>query len=157
MNGRLLGREWYNWGIIMIEYSISTSTEEDSKYVRTKLVQFNADQLSNDIKNRYEEVNLNIKDAEGRILAGLNSVLCWNWLEVDILWVDKNVRLQGYGSQLLLEVERIAKEKKCTFVKLNTFSFQAPDFYMKHGYQVIAIIDNAPTGHKHYFFKKELI
>lgn len=77
-------------------------------------------------------------------------------MEVDILWVDENYRGQGYGSRLLIEVEKIAKDKGCTFIKLNTFSFQAPDFYKKHGYKVIAAIDNAPKGHKHYYLIKEL-
>ncbi|WP_213518305.1 GNAT family N-acetyltransferase [Paenibacillus montaniterrae] len=136
---------------------ISKSTEEESKYVRTKLIEFNASQLPDDIKNRYEEINLNIKDENNQIIGGVLSVLCWNWLEVDILWIDQTQRHQGHGSKLLMEIERIAREKECTFIKLNTFSFQAPNFYKKHGYQVIAIIDNAPKGHKHYYLMKELV
>lgn len=109
---------------------ISESTEEESKYVRTKLIEFNASQLSDDIKNRYEEINLNIKDADNQIIGGVLSVLCWNWLEVDILWIDETQRHLGHGSTLLMEIEKIAREKECTFIKLNTFSFQAPGLRM---------------------------
>ncbi|GIO41595.1 GNAT family N-acetyltransferase [Paenibacillus apis] len=135
---------------------ISKNSDEESKYVRFKLIEFNANQLPDNIKDNYEEINLNVKDPEGNIIAGILSVFCWTWLEVDILWVDENYRGQGYGSRLLIEVEKIAKDKGCTFIKLNTFSFQAPDFYKKHGYKVIAAIDNAPKGHKHYYLIKEL-
>ncbi|SDW37501.1 GNAT family N-acetyltransferase [Paenibacillus sp. PDC88] len=140
----------------MSNQTILRSTDEDSTYVRNKLIEFNANQLSDDIKNNYEEINLHMKDAEGNIIGGLLSVLCWNWLEVDILWIDQNHRENGHGSSLLSEIERIAWEKKCSFIKLNTFSFQAPDFYKKHGYKIIATINDAPRGHKHYYFLKEL-
>ncbi|WP_336886790.1 GNAT family N-acetyltransferase [Paenibacillus xylanexedens] len=70
--------------------------------------------------------------------------------------MDSEQRHRGYGSHLLLEVERIAREKSCDFVMLNTFSYQGPEFYKKHGYQLITTIENAPTGHSHYYFKKDL-
>lgn len=101
-------------------------------------------------------MNFNIKNEAGEIVAGVLSTLCWNWLELDILWVDEKQRHQGYGSQLLLEIERIAREKSCDFIMLNTFSFQAPGFYKKHGYQLMTTLENAPTGHRHYYFKKDL-
>lgn len=49
--------------------SILRSTDEDSKYVRNKLIEFNANQLSDDIKNNYEEINLHIKDMEENIVG----------------------------------------------------------------------------------------
>jgi len=140
----------------MNQPAIFRSSDEESRYVRNRLIEFNAGQLPDDLKNRYEEINLHLKDDEGNVIAGLLSVLCWNWLEVDILWVDSLYRKQGQGSKLLMEAEKIAREKGCTFIKLNTFSFQAPDFYKKHGYREIAVIDDAPRGFKHYYFMKEL-
>lgn len=52
--------------------------------------------------------------------------------------------------------QKVARAKKCTFIKLDTFSFQAPEFYKKYGYKVIATIDDAPTGSKHFYYKKDL-
>ncbi|WFR62281.1 GNAT family N-acetyltransferase [Paenibacillus amylolyticus] len=141
---------------MMLKGNINPSTSEDSEYVRHQLIAFNAAHVSEELRNRYEELNFNIKNENGDIVAGVISTLCWNWLEVDILWVDSAQRHRGYGSQLLLEVERIAREKSCDFVMLNTFSYQAPEFYKKHGYHLITTIENAPTGHSHYYFKKDL-
>lgn len=140
----------------MSNHSISRGNKEEGEYVRNRLIAFNAETVPSDLNSNYEEINLTLKNDTGDIIGGLNSVWCWNWIEVDILWVDQNYRGMDYGSKLLTEIEEIAKEKKCAFVKLNTFSFQAPNFYLKKGYNVIGIIENAPRGFKHYYFVKEL-
>ncbi|QHT64105.1 GNAT family N-acetyltransferase [Paenibacillus lycopersici] len=138
----------------MIDKSeIVRGTGEDANVVRNKLIAFNAAHVPN---GRYEEINLHIKNEAGEIIAGLNSAVCWNWMEVDILWVADTHRGQGLGKRLLEEAERIARANDCAFVKLNTFSFQAPRFYQKHGYQVMFMIDEAPAGQQHYYLKKDL-
>ncbi|WP_145946788.1 GNAT family N-acetyltransferase [Paenibacillus sp. Y412MC10] len=133
---------------------IRRGTVDEANYVRNKLIEFNSKQVPNGI---YEEVNLCVKDEEEHIIAGLNSVMCWNWMEIDILWVDDEHRGSGHGKRLLEEAEEIARSKQCTFIKLNTFSFQAPEFYKKYGYKEMAVIENAPLGNKHYYFIKELM
>jgi ribosomal protein S18 acetylase RimI-like enzyme len=132
---------------------IQRGTADEANYVRNKLIEFNSKQVPNGV---YEEMNLCVKDQEDRIIAGLNSVICWNWMEIDILWVDDEHRGSGHGKRLLEEAEEIARSKQCTFIKLNTFSFQAPEFYKKYGYKEMAVIENAPLGSKHYYFIKEL-
>ncbi|MCC3374169.1 N-acetyltransferase [Cohnella sp. REN36] len=129
------------------------STNDEANEVRKKLVEFNSKKVPNGI---YEEINLCLKNDKEEIIAGLNSAVCWNWMEIDILWVDEDHRGQGLGKRLLVEAEQIARTNNCTFIKLNTFSFQAPEFYKKYGYEVIAIIENAPLGSKHYYYKKDL-
>ncbi|MCQ6557670.1 GNAT family N-acetyltransferase [Paenibacillus mendelii] len=136
--------------------SIGRSSHEESSFVRNKLIEYNAKHVPDDLKSNYEEINLVIKSNDGVIIGGLNSVFCWNWIEVDILWVDETCRGMNYGSKLLHEIEEIARAKKCTFIKLNTFSFQAPAFYIKQGYQVIGTIENAPRGCTHYYYKKDI-
>lgn len=132
---------------------IIKGTDADAAFVRNQLIAFNAKHVPN---GRYEEINLCLKNDQGMIIAGLNSAVSWNWMEIDILWVDENYRGAGLGSQLLNEAEKIARDHNCSFIKLNTFSFQAPAFYLKYGYQVIAMIEDAPLGNQHYFYKKDL-
>jgi len=132
---------------------IRRGTADEANYVRNKLIEFNSKQVPNGV---YEEVHLCVKDEKDHIIAGLNSVICWNWMEIDILWVDDEHRGSGHGKRLLEEAEEIARSKQCTFIKLNTFSFQAPEFYKKYGYKEMAVIENAPLGSKHYYFIKDL-
>ena len=58
--------------------------------------------------------------------------------------------------QLLIKAERLAKENECDFIKLDTLSFQALDFYKKQGYEVWGAIPNAGR-HTHYYLKKDII
>jgi ribosomal protein S18 acetylase RimI-like enzyme len=37
-----------------------------------------------------------------------------------------------------------------------TFSFQAPAFYERHGFEVIATIDDHPRGHQNLLMRKPL-
>ena len=82
--------------------------------------------------------------------------MCWNWLEIHTLMVDENIRKFGYGSKLLSEIEQIELEKKCDFIKVDTLSFQALDFYEKNGYTVFGSIDNVGREFTHYYLKKDL-
>ncbi|MEV5028029.1 GNAT family N-acetyltransferase [Paenibacillus sp. LPE1-1-1.1] len=138
------------------EPNISYGNEEESSYIRKRLIAFNAEHVPENLSSRYEEINLTIKDDSGRVIGGLLSTLCWNWIEVEILWIEESLRGLGYGTHLLNQIELIAKEKECTFIKLNTFSFQAPEFYLKNGYDEVAVFKEAPTGSNHYYFKKDL-
>ena len=70
--------------------------------------------------------------------------------------VDENIRKFGYGSKLLSEIEQIELEKKCDFIKVDTLSFQALDFYEKNGYTVFGSIDNVGREFTHYYLKKDL-
>lgn len=130
------------------------ASNEEAGFVRNKLIEYNAVHVPSGI---YEEVNLCLKNDHGDIIAGLNSAVCWNWMEIDILWVEEKHRKNGLGRRLLAEAEKVARSKECAFIKLNTFSFQAPEFYIQHGYKEIALIENAPLGSNHYYFKKDLM
>jgi len=47
------------------------------------------------IRNRYLSSNEEVSFPNGRyeeIIAGLNSVICWNWMEIDIFWVQNGYR-----------------------------------------------------------------
>ena len=54
------------------------------------------------------------------------------------------------------KVEEIAKERSANLVHLDTFDFQAKDFYLKHGYEVFGVLEDCPKGHKRYYMKKVL-
>lgn len=100
-------------------------------------------------------VKLKIVDA-GKIIAGLIGFTCWEWLYIETLAVDRTYRKQGLGRQLVLEAERIARERNCHAAWVDTFSFQAPDFYTRLGYTPFGTLADFPTGQKRIFFQKKL-
>ena len=101
-----------------------------------------------------ESLNLYIEDEHGRLLAGLVAETFGNWLEIEYLFVKEELRGQGIGSQLLQRAESKAKMRNCRFAFVNTYQFQAPAFYQKHGYQEVFTLKDYPcTGQRHYYQK----
>jgi predicted N-acetyltransferase YhbS len=70
--------------------------------------------------------------------------------------VAEPLRGQGYGAKLLRAAEDEARMQGCYGVFLTTFSFQAPTYYEKFGYEVVADIPDYPKGHSHHVLKKTL-
>lgn len=76
-----------------------------------------------------EPLNLYIEDEKGNLLAGLVAETFGNWLEIEYLFVKEELRGRGIGSKLLQQAESEAKNRNCRFAFVNTYQFQAPDFY----------------------------
>ncbi|MHA6533893.1 GNAT family N-acetyltransferase [Paenibacillus sp. BAC0078] len=131
------------------------STPEGKNYVTNKMIEFNRQHFPDALKGRYQEVQLLLKNAEGLTFGGLIGEICWNWLEVQYLFVEEACRKSSYGSMLISEAEQLARSKGCDFIKLDTLSFQALDFYLKQGFEVYGTIPNA-GGFNHYYLKKNL-
>ena len=141
----------------MRSYVIEESTREEYEIVDNGIVEYNLSKVPFTQEPYFISINRVIKDLDGNILAGINSMLyCWNCLYIDVLWVKEEFRKQGYGSLLLNEVEKIAKEKGCKLIHLDTFDFQGKDFYIKHGYEIFAVLDDCPIEHKRYYMKKNI-
>jgi GNAT superfamily N-acetyltransferase len=81
---------------------------------------------------------------------------CWGMLYVDVLFVEENHRGGQLGSLLLNKVEAEAKAIGASLSHLDTFDWQAKEFYLKHGYKVFGVLDDCPKGHKRYYMKKVL-
>ena len=99
-----------------------------------------------------EPLNLYVEDEHGEIMAGLVAETFGNWLEIEYLFVKEDLRGQGIGSQLLQQAESEAKKRNCRYVFVNTYQFQAPAFYQKHGYKEVFTLKDYPyTGQRHYY------
>lgn len=96
-----------------------------------------------------------VKD-EGRIVAGICGSTWGGGLEIRQFWVEESRRKEGLGSRLLRAAEREARQRGCEQIILMTFTFQAPRFYARHGFEVIAAVDDHPRGHKNLLLRKRL-
>ncbi|MDP4146453.1 MAG: GNAT family N-acetyltransferase [Bacillota bacterium] len=141
----------------MKSFVVEEGNGEEWNVVDNEIIAYNASKVPFTQEPSFNHINRVIKALDGNIIAGINSILyCWNCLYIDVLWVKEEFRKEGYGSALLDEVEKIAKEKGCKLVHLDTFDFQAKDFYLKHGYDIFGVLDNCPLSHKRYYMKKSL-
>lgn len=139
----------------MKDYIIREGNSEDADLIVDRIVEYNLSKVPLKQQVTFLWINRVIEDTNGEIIAGiLSKMYCWNCVYIDVLWIKEENRKDGLGSRLLKEIEKIAKEKGCHLIHLDTFDFQAKDFYIKHGYEIFGTLDECPQGHKRYYMKK---
>lgn len=136
-----------------IEIAVNPGDAEYAAILRP-LNAFNVEQAG---EPKPEKVALLVRDeGTNEILGGLYGSIFYRWLFIELLAVPEQTRGQGTGSKLLEMAEKLAREKGCVGIWLDTFDFQAPEFYPKHGFTRFGQIDHFPPGHQRYFFQKRL-
>ena len=103
-----------------------------------------------------EPLNLYLEDEKGNLMAGLVAETFGNWLEIEYLFVKEELRGQGIGSKLLQRAENEAKKRNCRFAFVNTYQFQAPDFYISHGYKEVFALQDYPYTGQRFYYQKDL-
>jgi ribosomal protein S18 acetylase RimI-like enzyme len=78
------------------------------------------------------------------------------WLYIAGLWVSEQHRGKGLGETLLAASEKKAIAENCHSAYLYTYDFQAPEFYLKNGYNVFGKLDRFCNNHVKIFMKKRL-
>ncbi|MFH5835646.1 GNAT family N-acetyltransferase [Proteiniclasticum sp. C24MP] len=137
--------------------TMERSTREDCRFIDDGIVAYNKEKVPFTQEPAFIPVNRVVRNEEGEILAGINSVIyCWRVMAIDVLWVKEEFRKMGYGERLLQEMENVAKEEGCSMIHLDTFDFQAKDFYSKNGFEVFGVLENCPPGHTRYYMKKDM-
>jgi len=97
-----------------------------------------------------------LRDARGDILGGCVGRKIGTDFHVGVVHVAEQLRGQGHGAALLARIEQQARRLGCTRITLDTFDFQAPEFYRKQGYGEIGRIDDMLIGHGRTWFRKSL-
>ncbi|NTU57062.1 MAG: GNAT family N-acetyltransferase [Anaerolineales bacterium] len=93
---------------------------------------------------------------ENEIAGGLIGETHWGWFYINLLIVKEELRGRGYGHQLLTMAEKEARKMGAKNAYLDTFTFQAPEFYEKHGYHVFGELKDFPPGHARCYYTKQL-
>jgi GNAT superfamily N-acetyltransferase len=78
------------------------------------------------------------------------------YAELQQFWVDEALRGQGIGSRLLAVFEEAARARGADTMILDTFTFQAPAFYARHGYAPILELPGFPQGNALIKMRKAL-
>ncbi|MFS9365727.1 GNAT family N-acetyltransferase [Streptococcus oralis subsp. tigurinus] len=134
---------------VRLENKASQKAQEIGKLIRS----YNRSQRE---EAESEPLNLYVEDEKGNLLAGLVAETFGNWLEIKYLFVKEELREQGIGSKLLEQAESEVKNRNCRFAFVNTYQFQAPDFYKSHGYKEVFTLQNYPYTGKRFYYQKDL-
>jgi len=136
--------------------TIAIASEDE---VRTNALGRRLREFNYKIVGKYPEgqnVWLNAKDHEGNLLGGFRGEIHFHWLFINVLFVEESERRKGLGRRLLAEGEAHAKKNGARQSRLETFEWQAPAFYLKHGYRELANMPNYYQGHSLSLMVKKL-
>jgi len=91
----------------------------------------------------------------GEVVGGLIGRTTLGLLFVELLYLPAEYRGSGLGAQLLAAAEQEAVNRGCRAGVVYTISFQAPDFYVKQGWQVFGEVPT-DNGISRIFLSKAL-
>ncbi len=133
--------------------AVKEPTAEEKAYLENSINHFNIYLTGIPFNG---EIAVLAYDAQDRIIGGANGFQWGDSFTIEFLWLEEQWRGQDIGTQLMHAMEQQATQCGCTQVYLDTYSFQAIDFYRKLGYEVAGKLENFPTPYTHYFLKKDL-
>ncbi len=136
------------------EFVVNTEpTPDQVQYLEDQIYEFNSSVTG--IRDG-QWLAIFVRDERDRIVAGICGNTWGGCLEIRQFWVEESLRKKGLGTRLLGAAEQEARRRGCTQILLMTFSFQAPAFYARHGYEVVATVDDHPHGHRNLLLRKRL-
>jgi GNAT superfamily N-acetyltransferase len=92
----------------------------------------------------YRNIAIIVRDPDtGEVSSGVWGSILYGWLFIELLYVALSDRRRGLGSRLLAAVESAAREQGCMGVWLTSYTFQAPGFYKKHGYEEFGELESS--------------
>jgi GNAT superfamily N-acetyltransferase len=127
-------------------------TPDDVQYLEDRIYEFNSS-TTGISDGKWLAFFVRERD---RIVAGICGNTWGGTCELRQFWVEESQRKRGLGSKLFEAAEQEARRRGCTQIVLMTFSFQAPAFYKKHDFEVVATIDDHPRGHRNLLMRKHL-
>lgn len=140
-----------------MRYKITIPTSKDEEEIDDELMAYNLRHVPPTQEEPFIKICRCAKDENGNLMGGvLACSMLWNVLCVETVWVREDLRGMHIASALLKEVEEEARRKGCYMAQLDTFDFQAREFYEKCGYQVFGTLEDMPKGHKRYYMYKRL-
>lgn len=125
----------------------------DTQALGKKLQQSNMDRAA---VEQGQPLGIFLRASDGEMMAGVYSWLWGGCLEIYKLWVDEGLRGQGIGRRLLRRIEQEGRERGARLAVLDTFSFQAPVFYKRLGYETFGLIEGYGGQYAKHFMRKQL-
>lgn len=139
-----------------VEYQLHKNTKGAYEEIDQRLFEFNKRCVPSTQKPEVIDISYTMTQ-NGNIIAGIHAdIYVWKILHINLLFVEEGHKNKGLGSLLLSNVEDDAKEMGAKLAHLDTFEFQAKEFYLKAGYEIFGTLDDCPEGYSRYYLKKTL-
>ena len=92
---------------------------------------------------------------DDHVAASARGVTNMGLVEIRGFWVDECLRKNGIGSAMMKALEAEAVRRGCTRAALDTYSWQALNFYKRHGFKRFGTLDY-PNGTSRHYLTKDL-
>ncbi|MHC8380237.1 GNAT family N-acetyltransferase [Pseudomonas sp. LB3P14] len=107
--------------------------------------------------NDRQSLAVTVRDPQThQVLGGITGRTSLGLLFLDLFYLPESLRGSGLGSRLLKAYEDEGRRRGCRSAVLYTLSFQAPEFYEKHGWQRFGEVPCDPPGTSRVFMSKAL-
>lgn len=120
-----------------------------SEFLESKIDDFNQDFINTNTK----DFCFSIKGSNEKILAGLAAEVYGDVFYIKFLWASEEIRGEGIGRKLLKIAESKAMEISCNVIAVDSFSFQAPDFYVSNGFSIVGVLECGNNYDRYYLSK----
>ena len=91
-----------------------TPTENEIKYIREELNQFNNERVGED---GHTSLNIVEYDTNSNIIGGILGGTYWGWMYVDVLWVHENHRYKALDQSSCVKLKKkLFAEVAITFI-----------------------------------------
>jgi len=110
---------------------------------------------SHGVDVNYNRFSIVLINEAGEYFAVLTASTAYAEVYIDDLWVDTSYRGKGHGSKLMRLLEDRFKHRGFNNINLVTSAFQAPEFYIKCGFEAEFTRENRhnPSLSKTFFVK----
>ena len=135
------------------ELEIYTSSLKDDPVI-DQILSFLDQYNYNHVERNIKPFIISFKKNES-LIGGAQCVSVWDWMHIKLMWVKESERKKGYGTKIIDRIQQEAIKRKCIGMHLDTYSFQAKDFYLQFGFKIFGHINDHPKGHVRYYLKKE--
>lgn len=99
---------------------------------------------------------LAIDPETGQVQGGVTGRTSLGMLFIDLFYLPAHLRGSGLGSRMLAAMEAEGRRRGCCSAVLYTITFQAPEFYRRHGWVVFGAVPCYPEGTARVFLRKDL-
>ncbi|MFI8964113.1 GNAT family N-acetyltransferase [Streptomyces sp. NPDC053493] len=100
--------------------------------------------------------SIKVTDEAGELVGGLTARTWGGLCGIELLWVREDSRKGGWGSRILQAAEAEARRRGCDRLSTSTATFQAPGFYLRHGFVETGRTPGVPGGHADVHLFKSL-
>lgn len=138
----------------MIIKRVSDIDDQIGEFINKEFAEYG---VQSGVELNFEEFHFVAEDEDGKVIGVITGRAYYNEVHIGDLIIDKNIRRNGLGRQLVEAVENAYKDKGYEKITLTTFGFQAPEFYKKLGYEVEFVREDKNPKLSKYFFAKSIL